>query len=142
MTYTLNEADRKRLTEFLDKEPWHEIINSMEHPIQQRILYQCSCFEETEDIEGHLSKYNKSFTTPDDRQALCEALMREGKWIEFVEYCGPHLKNYTGDIKAEIRTKGIVRVTRETAAEFYFWLLVEQPERCNYLITKFLEEER
>jgi hypothetical protein len=109
MTYTLNEADRKRLAKLCDKKYFPESIR----------------------------KWNTSY----ERQILCEALMREGKWIEFVEYCEPHLKNYTGDIKAEIRTKGIVRVTRETAAEFYFWLLIEQPERCNYLISKFLEEE-
>jgi hypothetical protein len=44
---------------------WHEIINSLEHPTEQRVLYQCSCFEETEDIQKHLSKYpNPDYADP------------------------------------------------------------------------------
>jgi hypothetical protein len=122
MNYTLTEADRKRLLTFLEE---HDHDFSVSYP-GRLSLYCAVC-----DTPDYIGK-NRDFTSPDDRQALCEALMREERWDEFHvamrhEFC----KDY------------ITVCTREQMeAEFNTWLLVEQPERCNYLIAKFLEEER
>jgi hypothetical protein len=107
MNYTITEADKKRLIVFLKKCPcvYKGDIGLCE--------YDCPELRR-EDI----------FQAPNDRQDLCEALMREGKWEEFEEF-SPTM--WSGNVSED--------------GPFYYWLLVEQPERCNYIIAKFLEEE-
>jgi hypothetical protein len=112
MNYTLNEADRKRLTEFRNDSEGLKSFRYSECP---------NCHHKT-------AAYGKpgiiyTWDTPDDRQALCEALMREGKWDRF--YWETHLAHGT-----------------QTDQDcFVFWLLVQQPERFCKLVSIFLEEE-
>jgi hypothetical protein len=117
-TYTINEADRKRLTEFRDGccHEWEQDGHISHH--------KCIKCGMTFSVRKEFLPKLSPFTTPDDRQALCEALMREGKWSSFRMYA---IFAYDGDDLYIM--------------DFAYWLLVENPERCNYLIAKFLEEE-
>jgi hypothetical protein len=94
MTYTITEADRKRLAKLCDKKYFPESIR----------------------------KWNTSY----ERQILCEALMREGKWEDFLQ---DHIDRLYDEEEAW------------SISQLFYYLLIEQPERCNYLISKFLEEE-
>jgi hypothetical protein len=115
-TYTITEDERKQLTKFIG-ECFHK-------PGLAGYCTKCRGFIERGDG-------NREFTTPDDRQTLCEALMKEGKWNRFHvamrhEFC----KDY------------ITVCTREQMeAEFNAWLLVEKPERFAKLCAEFLEVE-
>jgi hypothetical protein len=113
MTYTITEADRKRLIVFLKKCPC-VYKGDIEH-----CEYDCPELRR-EDI----------FQSPDDRQALCEALGKNLKWTDFYYFC-------LSVFAKENASNGI----GTTQQDFTFWLLVSNPERCNYLIARFLEGE-
>jgi hypothetical protein len=63
--FTLTEADRKRLTEFLG-EKWFDSELKVVH------CNTCNC-----------GQFNRTFTTPDDMIALAKALQEKGKWGVF-----------------------------------------------------------
>jgi hypothetical protein len=120
MNYAINEADRKRLTEFRDGccHEWEQDGHISHH--------KCIKCGMTFSVRKEFLPKLSPFTTPDDRQALCEALMRKGKWEEFEQEFSPTM--WSGNVSKD--------------GPFYYWLLIEQPERCNYLIAKFLEVEK
>jgi hypothetical protein len=129
MNYTITEADRKRLTAFIG-ECFHK-------PGLAGYCKYAKCHMFIRHGDG-----NRDFTSPADRQALCEALMREGKWEEFVKFCESHSpRTVKGEMDNQIKLWGLSTVTRRLYAEYMYYLLVEQPERCCFLISKFLEEE-
>jgi hypothetical protein len=101
MTYTLTTDQKKRLTEFLGER-----------------------YEEWED-EDLITHYPRIFTTPDDRQALCEKLMENGMWGNFYDFAQR--------IWMEEEIAG--------TPSYEYWLLVEKPERFAWLCNKFLEVE-
>jgi hypothetical protein len=118
MNDTLNEADRKRLLTFLEE---HDHDFSVSYP-GKLSLYCAVC-----DTPDYIGK-NHDFTTPDDRQVLCEALMGEGKWWDFHRFVSPIFRK-------ETYGSGL------SDMDFSVWLLVKQPERCCKLVSTFLEVE-
>jgi hypothetical protein len=111
MNYTLNEADRKRLTEFRNDSEGLKSFRYFECP---------NCHHKT-------AAYGKpgivyTWDTHADRQALCEALMREVMWSSFRMYA---IFAYDGD-DLDIM-------------DFAYWLLVSNPERACFLISDFLK---
>jgi hypothetical protein len=118
-THTITEDDRKRLTKFLgDNDGWY----CKDEGCTLQRFDETDCFECTS-----RASICHDFTTPDDRQALCEALMREGKWEDFGWYTVKHWQ-------LSEREEGI----SNTGFGHMFWLLVENPERFCYLVAKFL----
>lgn len=127
--YILTDAARKRLAEFLG-ECWHRKVTKEEH-LPGYYKYRCSCGKvitgapcmplyQREQILEHA---NRSFTTPDDRQALCEKLMERGLWVEFESYCYS-IWRYNSLGKKDVSYSA-------------YWLLVEKPERCCGLVDEF-----
>jgi hypothetical protein len=112
----LTEAQKKMLTEFLG-ECWHEDE-----------LFRCddgSSFIRCKKCRRPLSRWEPfAFTSPDDRQALCEKLMERVEWAGF----------HTFVYERWLREPSIVSV------DFTYYLLVEQPERFCKLVVAFWRE--
>lgn len=69
----MNESRRKLLTEYIG-ECWHEPIT----------LETCSCNRERiVNAVAHAHNMNRPFTTPDDMNAVMQAIVKVGKWGEF-----------------------------------------------------------
>jgi hypothetical protein len=121
MNYTLDASNRKRLTEFLGECPhrWKFTrLSSVDGKSECQI-----CGKTVWDGEKIINR--RTFTTPDDRQALCEKLWEKDAWEEF--YCFARLK--------------FDELHEGLSWDFIhsYWIMVEQPERLCYLIAKFLE---
>jgi hypothetical protein len=126
--YALTEADRKRLTEFLG-ECWHEDE-----------LFRCddgSSFIRCKKCRRPLSRWEPfAFTSPDDRQALCEKLMEKGLWDGFSLYAWYKWWNLDGgNDEPEPSVTGMRK-------DFMPWLMVEHPERCCKMVSDFWKEKR
>jgi hypothetical protein len=118
-TYILTEADKKRLTEFIGK-CWHE-WKFWEYSRDISFVWMRCKKCGAKILESSIYQFH-TFSTPDDRQALCEALMREGLWSSFRMYA---IFAYDGD-DLDIM-------------DFAYWLLVSNPERACFLISDFLK---
>lgn len=114
----LTEDDKKRLTGFLGK-CWHE---PLWHGQKGIICALCG-----KSLNGMSNNY-RTFSTPDDRQALCERLVVKGKWEKFIIFCE---KNYCREIGADSITNNL--------ANFIYWVLVEQPERFCWLVSEWMK---
>jgi len=117
MTYTLDEAGRKRLLTFIDEK---------ERPRQE---YHCygKVQEKDENNSCHIVSEGRQWDAPDDRQALYERLMEKGMWHDFWEFA---LKIYRE------HNHGVV-----FGEHFSYWLLVPNPELACWLVNEFLKEE-
>lgn len=103
----LTDAARKRLTEFLGECP-HDI---------EPLFGRCpNCGQ------GTLRAKRRTFSTPDDRQAVAERLMEADWWSSFRMYA---VFAYDGE-DLDIM-------------DFAYWLLVQHPERFCWLAARFLE---
>jgi len=116
MNYTLTEARKKMLTEFIG-ECWHELKRQEDGVDGHKICscgnwYYISCIE------------NRPFDAPDDRQALAEKLMEMGEWNEFLLFAASKF-NPDKEMK-----------------HFAYWFLVERPDRFSWLVAEFLEVKK
>ena len=80
--------------------------------------------------ECYKNNYNRSFTTPDDRQALCEKLMETGQWKKFY---------WWAILKQNIVKENNRRYPGEDI--YVYWLLVQNPNRFCWLVSKWLKEK-
>jgi hypothetical protein len=104
----MNDDMRKRLTEYLE-ECWHEL--SGPQPIDRCV--HCDKLKYT--------IHNRTFTTPDDMDALRRKLVEKGDWIKF-------------QIVAHEAWK------KERSDEYYVaWLM--EPERFCSLVAEWFEEK-
>ena len=115
----LNEADCKRLTEFLG-ECWHEYV-----VIENTDMVICRNCRETKHIANR-TNYTRTFTTPSDQHAVFSKLVEVGKWEGFLT---------EADYGYRLETN------QRFGFGFYAWLWIS-PERFCKLASLYLEEEK
>jgi hypothetical protein len=125
MNYTLSEAAKKRLTEKLLGECWHEEDVTLYLEKSPSVICKCRCLKCG---KRFWQSDKRSFTVPDDRQALCEKLMENGQWERFAERA---ITQYMIDVE----TDGFAKT-----ADIMYYLLIEQPERFCWLCDSFIQE--
>ena len=112
--YKMTDERRKKLTEKLLGECWHEWV-------AKGVYTECSKCGEINLTETE----NRTFTTDADMMAVFRAIRDKGIWNQFEPYCWK---------KSEL--KGL-----EGLDEFMPWLFLDNPERACCLAVMFLEEQ-
>jgi hypothetical protein len=77
----MTEDDCKLITEKLLGEKWHGFSKGV-----PGIFHECACGLQTataKDMEDHIKKQNRTFTTPQDFMDCFEKLVGKGEWKEF-----------------------------------------------------------
>jgi len=116
--YKMTDEMRKRLTEELLGECWHEPIS----------LTACTC-QRTGIVNSyiHCSNMNRTFTTDANMMAVFRKIRDVGKWSEFDNFC------------YRIYKSGVFTQTIDYIIRYNPWLFLDNPERACCLAARFLE---
>jgi hypothetical protein len=146
---SMKDEQRKLLTEKLLGECWHKFKGDF-GPYQTTCVECQLVFGAVHFSDWNLAAFHRTFATWPDLGAVMEALVKQEKWIDFVQFCEPRWLSPRMDSelkKSMLHTgKSITVIIRETHAEFYVWLFRPtdengEPHFCR-LVAEWMEGEK